>query len=545
MEMLRAEGVHYVFGNPGSSEGPIMDALEGYPDLEYILVAQEGVAMGMADAYARATGRPAFLNLHIETGLTNGMSLLFNAYAGGTPLVLTSANADVSKLAADRTDLAGLVRPFTKWSVEITHAEQFPSVMRRAFQEARTPPTGPVYVAFAQDALDDEADVEIAPSSDAYVRTAPDPAGIEEAARLLAGARRPALLLGDRVEQYDGVAEAVVLAERLGARVYGASYPAVLFPTDHPQWVAQLPGYARFYREALGAADVVLAVGCKVFHDFFLLVEGVQAPGARLIQIDCNAGEIGQSHPIDLGILADPKVALAALTEALGEAMSDAQQAAARSRAEEIAAETRARRHAFRRRVDEARDHRPMRPELMMTELAAALPPDVVVVDDAVTSQPALHGAMRFSRPGGVLAGRAGGALGWGMGAGLGAKLAHPDRPVVTVLGDGSAMMTVQALWTAAAYKIPVVYLVCNNASYRVLKVNLRHYFREVLGQSDKPSKYIGMDFPRPFDLAAIARGMGVAAERIEDPQAIGPAVARALDSGAPALLDVVIDGSL
>ena len=164
MEMLRAEGVDFIFGNPGTSEGPILDALEGYPDLRYMLTTQEGVAMGMADGYARAAGKVSFVNLHIETGLANGISLLQNAKDGGTPLVLTAANKDIRKLAEDRTDLAEMVRLFTKWTAEVTHPEQVPSVMRRAFQEAKTPPTGPTFVAFSANALDDEAEMDIVPS---------------------------------------------------------------------------------------------------------------------------------------------------------------------------------------------------------------------------------------------------------------------------------------------------------------------------------------------------------------------------------------------
>ena len=163
LEVLEAEGVRYIFGNPGTTEGAIMHALEGHPDLEYILVAQEGVAMGMADGYARESGRPAFVNLHIETGLSNGLSLMCNAYAGGTPLVLTAANSSIGKVAEGRTDLVDLARPFSKWGAEVTNADQIPAVMRRAFREAKTPPTGPTFVSLAQNALDEMTDVRVAP----------------------------------------------------------------------------------------------------------------------------------------------------------------------------------------------------------------------------------------------------------------------------------------------------------------------------------------------------------------------------------------------
>ncbi len=193
LEMLRAEGVKYIFGNPGTSEGAIMDALEDYPDIHYVLATQEGAAMGAADAYARATGKPSFVNLHIETGLANGISLLHNAAAGGTPLVLTAGNKDMRKLIEGRTPLVDMVKTFTKWSAELTHPEQIPAAIRRAFNEARTPPTGPTFISFSANSLDEEADMEIASNSPGYFRLGPDESAIEEAADILANAKNPIL----------------------------------------------------------------------------------------------------------------------------------------------------------------------------------------------------------------------------------------------------------------------------------------------------------------------------------------------------------------
>ena len=545
VEALRAEGVRYVFGNPGTTESPLMDALDRAPDLKYILAAQEGVAMGMADGYARASGNVPFVNLHIDTGLSNGLSLLFNAYAGGTPLVLSSVNSSLAKIADYRTDLAGLTRPFTKWGAEVTHADQIPSVMRRAFAEARTPPTGPTFVGFAPEALDSEAAVAISPRSDTFVRAGPDPRAIEAAVAALATAQRPLMVVGDRVAQYDAVASAVDVAERLGARVYGAGYAEMSFPTGHAQWIGQLPPYARLYPEQLGAADVVLAVGCKVFHDFFDLPTGVLAPDATLIHMDCNANEINRSQPTDVGILCDPRAGLEALAEALDTALNSAECEVAHDRGASIAAETAAKRAATQAALSDCQLNRPMPPLRMMRELARAAPEDTVIVDDSISARPVLHEAFEFSRRGSMHSERAGGAIGWGMGAALGVKLAEPDRPVLGIIGDGSAMLSAQALWTASAYQIPAVYAICNNGGYRVLKVNLHAYFNDVLGEPDRPTSYLGMDLPQEFDLGAIAGAMGVAAERIEDPERIGPAFERALDSGKPALLDIIIDGAL
>ena len=541
LEVLEAEGVRYIFGNPGTTEGAIMHALEGHPDLEYILVAQEGVAMGMADGYARESGRPAFVNLHIDTGLSNGLSLMCNAYAGGTPLVLTAANSSIGKVAEGRTDLVDLARPFSKWGAEVTNADQIPAVMRRAFREAKTPPTGPTFVSLAQNALDEMTDVRVAPSGDLSTAIVPDPKSIQAAAELLAAAERPALLVGDRVAQYGAVEQVVRVAELLGTPVYGASYPTMMFPTTHPQWMQQLPPYVVLYREAFAETDVLLAVGARVFHDFFAAATGILSDDARLVHLDINQDSIGRIEPTEVGIWSDVALGLDELYAAVSVLQTPAQAAAARRRSESLSAG-----YSSRRASPPAMgDTRPMPSTAMMAGLADGLPADVIVVDDSISCRPDLHAAVTFDQRRRVQAERAGGAIGWGMGGALGVALAAPDRRVVAVIGDGSAMLTVQALWTAAAYRIPVVYCICNNAGYRVLKLNLRRWFGDVLHEPDRPSQYIGMELDQPFDLAAIAQAMGVPAERIEDPTRIAPALTQALQRNGPTLLDIIIDGSV
>lgn len=544
MEMLRAEGVQYIFGNPGTSEGPILDALEDYPDIRYMLVTQEGAAMGMADAYARYRGAPAFVNLHIETGLANGISLLANAAEGGTPLVLTSANKDIRKLAEGRTDLVEMVRQFCKWSAEVTHPEQVPAVMRRAFNEAKTPPTGPTYIAFSANALDDEADVEIAPSPEGYFRIAPDARAVQAAADALAAASNPALLVGDRVGQSDAADQAARLAETLGAKVYAVSYSHLNFPTSHPQFLGMISPAMPDGRAALASADAVVAVGANVFPTYFHFSGRVLSADATLIHIDSAPAEIGKSEPTDIGIHADPQIALAQLTDALEAAMSGSAKEAAKGRAAAAADAKAAQSAAWRARLKERWDISPMSAERMMSEIAAALPDDAIIVDDAVTTRAAIFGAMDFDERGSLL-GITGGALGWGMGGALGVKLAAPDRPVVAVVGDGSSMMTVQALWTAANANIPVVYVICSNNAYRVLKLNMNLYKTHILGERSPKSRYIAMDFPTPLNIAGIAEAMGVDSSRIQDPADIAPALARAIALGKPAVLDIAIDGAV
>ena len=544
MEMLRAEGIEYIFGNPGTSEGPILDELENYPDIRYMLAVQEGAAMGMADAYARYRGEPAFVNLHIETGLANGVSLLANAAEGNTPLVLTSANKDIRKLAEGRTDLVEMVGQFCKWSAEVTHPEQVPGVMRRAFNEAKTPPMGPVYVAFSANALDDEAEVEIVPSHRAFTRTSPDANAIDEAVSILADAHNPVLIVGDRVGQSDGSDAAVRLAETLGAKVYASYFSQVNFPTSHPQFLGLASPGMPAGKAMLEDADAVVAVGTPVFPGYFYFAGSALKPDVKLIHIDTDPTQIGRTEPTDIGIVADPRTAMDALSDALELGMSGAAQEAAKGRAASAADEKAAQSSAWQARLEARRDISPMSTERMMTEIAAALPSDAIVVDDSVTTRASIFGALDFDEPGSLL-GITGGALGWGMGGTMGVKMANPDRPVVGIIGDGSAMMTVQALWTAANSDIPVVYVICNNRAYRVLKLNMNLYKSEILGQENPESDYIAMDFTTPFDIAAIAEAMGVHGRKVEDPTEIGAALREAIALGKPAVLDISIDGAV
>ena len=546
MEMLRAEGVEYIFGNPGTTESPIMDALESYPKLKYVVVMQEGVAMGMADAYARATGEPSFVNLHIETGLANGISLLHNAYDGGTPMVLSAGNKDIRELAQERTDLAEMVRLFTKWTAEVTNVEQVPSVMRRAFSEARTPPTGPTFVGFSANALDHEGDVDIVASPKGYFQNPPDSRAIEEAVRILGRASRPVVVVGDRVGESGATAEAVRVAELLGAGVYASRYCAMNFPTSHPHFMGNIKfGFAES-KALLSSADVVLVVG-KLATGYYMFSKPTLRflePDTQLIHVDSDQQEVGKTQPTDVGITGDPKVALGELADALETSMLGSAKEAAKGRSVTLAGQKQASKAAWGERVKERWETRPMSAERMMAEIAGSIPAGTIIADDAVTTRDALYGALEFDEPGSTFGGR-GGALGWGMGGGMGVKLAHPERPVVAIVGDGSAMMTVQGLWTAANENIPVVYIICNNASYRILKLNMDAYKKEVLEEESPRSHYLGMDFPIPLDIAGMAEAMGVYGRKIEDPAEIGPVLRHALDLGKPAVLDIVIDGSV
>ena len=341
-----------------------------------------------------------------------------------------------------------------------------------------------------------------------------------------------------------GVEQAVTLAEMLGASVYATSYARMNFPTGHPQFLGRINPVLPAARDVFASADVILAVGTNVFSGFFYFPGNTLAPGTRLIHLDSSAKEVGKSEPTDVGIVADPKIGLEHLIDAVGSTMTGQAKEAARGRSAGLADEKSTLKATWQRRLKERWDQRPMSVERMMAELAKVLPQDTVFADDTITSRDALHGAFEFSDPESIFSER-GGAIGWGMGSALGLKLAFPGRPVVGLLGDGSAMMTVQGLWTAANENLPVIYIICNNRSYRILKLNMNIYQSQLLKRETPASQYIGMDFGQPFNVGAIANAMGVYGRSIEDPAELGPAVEKALASGKPAVLDVAIDGSL
>ena len=546
-QMLIAEGVEYLFGNPGTSETPLLDVLQDYPQLKYIQALQEGTAVGMADGYARATGRPAIANIHIAGGLANGISGLYNAFRGGTPLVLTAGNSDTRMMLQEPTlsgDLVEMTSQFTKWSAEILHPGDVPLAMRRAFKEAKTPPEGPVFLSFPRNTMDETSDVEIAGSAPGFFRTRPDVAAIEQASSLLSHCQNPLIVVGDRVAQSGAASELVRVAERLGARVYAASYSEVNFPTSHPLYGGMLNTSNPRTRDLFSGADVVLAVGADIFSSFLYVDQPFFESSTKLIHLDNASWELEKIYATEVGILCDPRTGLAELAEALDQDMTAQAKDDASLRTDAWGESKRKSEETSQARAHAKWDDRPMPVERMMHELSRSVPANAIVANEAITSNGALMGAFKFDEPGDLYSIR-GGALGWGMPGALGVQLANPDRPVLAIVGDGASFYTVQALWTASRYNIPVVYAICNNRAYRILKVNMDIYLRSMLQDGERESAYTGMDFANALDLAAMAQAMGVNGSKIEDPTEIAGAVEKAYASGKPALLDISIDGSL
>ncbi len=545
LEQLLAEGTKYVFGNPGTTEQAFIDALQDYPQIEYILALQEAVATAIADGYARASGRAAFLQLHIMPGLGNAMGMLYNSYRTGTPLVAYAGQHQqrgVSQEPILAGDLVRLAEPVTKWAAQAEDAAEVPVLLRRAFKTATEPPRGPVFVSVPANVMDEEAEMEIAPSNRIERRTRPEAHVSERLARLFAEAQSPVIIAGDGVSMSGGQAELVQLAEATGSRVFTSFAAELPFPSKHPLYSGLLAVVsASMLRGQLGMADLVVVIGAPVLTLLFPLDEPPFPPNAKVVHIDDDIREIGKNWTLDLGVLADPRLAMADTVEALRRVQTDEQRTAARQRVDKVTASGDAMMQALDASARAKWDASPMNAGRMMSEIADAMAPDTVLFDEAITSGGYLTRYIRFEDTGRHYR-TTGGGLGPGMPAPIGIKLARPDKPVLSIVGDGAALYTIQALWTAAHHKVPVTWVIANNRSYRILKLNMLDY----LGEGAAGRKFVAMDMTDPeLDFSRIAASFGVKGVRIERPDEIGDALREAQNSGEPRLLDVVIDGDV
>jgi len=542
IEQLLADGIRYMFGNPGTVEQGFLDTLKDYyPEFEYIFALQETIAVGTADGYARATKKPTIVQLHSGVGLGNGVGMIYQAMRGHAPLVVLAGEAGIEYDAMDAqmaADLVSIAKPVTKWSTRVAHPSSLLRVLRRAIKIAATPPMGPVFVSLPMDILDAPNDEEVFPTSIPVTRVSPELDELAKAAALLAAAQHPLIIVGDGVAFSDAQAELTRVAELTGAQVWGADSSEPNISATHPLFGGLLGHmFGDDSRRITSQADVILITGTYVFPEVFPALSGVFAPEAKVIHIDLNTYEIAKNFPVDLGLLGDPKTTLAKLTAVLEKASTPEQKKAANQRVAEIS-ESHKRKLATQLDADKAvRDSVPLHMTRFAEELAAHLPPDAIIFDEAITNSPELCRYIPPTMLGHYFQTR-GGSLGVGIPGAIGVKLANPDKTVVGFTGDGGSMYTIQALWTAAHHNIDAKFVICNNHSYQILKLNILQYWRErQIPEHDYPSSF-NLCNPE-IDFAELARALGVLAIRVEKPDQIGPAIQKALDHYGPFLIDL------
>jgi benzoylformate decarboxylase len=516
-DLFRAHGMTTMFGNPGSTELPM---LADFPaDFRYVLGLQEAVAVGMADGYAQASGRTTVVNLHTAPGVGNAMGAIFNAQANHSPLLITAgqqARAQIT-LQANLTnrDATRMPHPLVKWSYEPPRAEDVPLALAHGAHLAGLAPRGPVFVSLPMDdwyAEVDEADARAAIARRVEGRATADPQAVRALADRLDGASNPVLVAGPDIDASGAWDLAIALAEQQHLPVWASPATGGVrlgFPENHPNFRGVLPPAIGPVGQTLEGHDLILVVGSSVFP-YYPHIPGPLLPeGAELVAITSDPDEAVRA-PMGEAIVADVKLTLAALIEALPES--------SRPKPEPNPG------------PQEIPPSAPLNSSTVHSALAEVMPEDAIVVLESPSSTLALRNQLRISRPGSYYF-SAGGGLGFGLAASVGVQIAQPDRPVVCVLGEGSAQYAITAFWSAVAYKAPVTFLVLQNEEYAILK-----WFAEVEQVNAAP----GLDLPK-LDVASVAEGYGVKAHRARDRDEVAQALSAALASSQPELVEVPV----
>jgi benzoylformate decarboxylase len=513
LDLLRSLEMTTVFGNPGSTELPFLDR---WPDdFRYVLGLQEASVVGMADGYARATGRAAFCNLHSAAGVGHALGNIYNAYRNQTPLVISAGQQSRSLLPMNpflgASEAASFPKPYVKWSCEPARGEDVPAAIAHAYRVATQRPYGPTFVSIPFD--DWRARTRRVPVRTVNSDVAPDPKALESLVLALNQARRPVLVAGSEIDQ-DHAGEAMVaLAERLGAPVWAAPFASrVAFPEDHEQFAGFLTAAPEAVSQTLNGHDLVLVIGAPVFTFHVPGDCALFSSGARIFQITAD-GEALAAAPAGTGILGSLRHALTALVERVAERERDAPK---------------------RKRPPLPKADHPIKAEYLLHTLSRLMPREAIVVEEAPVHRPAIQAYLPIRSYGGFHT-MASGGLGYSLPAAVGVSLADPGRRVVCIIGDGSMMYSLQALWTAVQHTLPLTVIVLNNAGYGALRS-----FGQMLQIREAP----GFDLPG-LDFVALAKGMGCEARRITRPEDIADALTTAWERASPFLIDVCVESAV
>ena len=515
-ELFREHGMTTIFGNPGSTELPML--AEFPDDFTYVLGLQEAVAVGIADGYAQASGRVAHVNLHTAPGVGNGMGALFNAQANKSPLLVTAgqqvrAHVTMNANLTNR-DATRVVHPFVKWSFEPPRAEDVPHALAQGIHRAGMPPRGPAFVSIPMDDWTVDAPDEQASAIGRAVvaRAAPDPDAVSSLAKRLEQAKSPVLVAGPDIDTSGGWDDAVALAEKQKLPVFASPAPGggrIGFPEGHPLFQGVLPPAIGPLTETLRGRDLIVVAGSSAFP-YYPYIPGPLLPeGASLVTITSDPDEAARA-PMGDAIVADVGLTLAALGGAVGEA----------NRAEPDPLPD----------SQPGEETDPLTPTMVNHTLAGVLSDDAIVVLEAPSATLSVRNQLRLSRPGSYYFG-AGGGLGFGLAASIGVQLAQPDRPVVCILGEGSVQYAVTGFWTAAAYKVPVTFVVLRNSEYAILK-----WFAEIEEVKGAP----GLDLPA-LESAEVAKSYGVNAVQASEREQVAEELKRAIASDAPELVEIPV----
>lgn len=498
IQQFLADGINYMFGNPGTVEEGFLDVLDSYDNLHYITCLHESVAVAMADGFSRKSGKVSVVQLHSGVGLGNGIGMMYQAMRGHSPLLIIAGEAGIkydsldSQMACNLVDMA---KPVSKWAGRVTHKDSLLRMVRRAIKIALTPPQGPVFLALPLDILDEENNEEVVKSVLLHTNSSACSEDIMAVAELLVNSSKPIFIIGDGISASKAQNEIENLANIVGAKVYGADYSQFNFNTTNPLFMGTLGHmFGENSKTKVETADVVLVSGTYLFPEVFPCIGQVFKPETKIIHIDLNSYEIAKNHYVDLGIVADPKSTLAKISEQIRLIQTLKQQ-----------------QNAENRKADLGSTQKLLIEDnivgLFVKCLSEKISGEYVIFDEALTSSPYLEKYFPMQKEGTYFQTR-GGSLGVGIPGALGIKLASEIDTVIVFTGDGGSMYTIQALNTASRYGIDVKIVILNNGSYKLLKNNIDVY-RETYGiiKDNYPDCF---DLKPTIDFSMLAKSMGV-----------------------------------
>jgi len=439
-------------------------------------------------------------------------------------------------------DLVAMSAPVTKWSVQVERADEIAPILRRAFKIATDAPKGPVFVSLPIDVMEQETSVEPIGPDKLWRSAHPDPKGLEQAASLLLKSAMPMIVAGDDVARSGGHDALVALAEAIGASVWFEGLRAhAPFPTSHPNYRQSLPNDAAQVRKALRDADLIVLLGGPFFEDIWYAPGSHFPEGAVVIQIEESAERLAFNHHLDAGILGDMATSIASLVDAVRSRQTREHGLAAQRRNQLLAELSAREKEGYRARLEKSWSREPSSMARVTAELRRGLPDNAVIVDESITASLDLARSFDYRGFGDYFGGR-GGGIGQGFAGAIGVKVAVPDRPVVAVSGDGSAMYSIQALWTAAHHNLAIVFIVLSNREYRILKHNVDVWRQNFEAGTQHPYQVMDLTGPN-LDFVHLAAGMGVEGTRVESPSDIASVVASAVAENRPYLVEIAVEG--
>ncbi|MEA2869472.1 MAG: benzoylformate decarboxylase [Bradyrhizobium sp.] len=542
LALLKDEGITHLFGNPGTTELPIMHALKDHPDLTYVMAMQESLVVAIADGYSRASGRLVACNVHVAPGLGNAMGSLFNAKFTGTPMILTAGQQEQGHGLMEPVlygPLVQMAEPLVKWAVEVTRLEDLPRIVRRAAKIATTPPTGPVFISLPGDILNAEAGIELGRSTRVDARVRPSDEALQALAQRILKAQNPVIITGDEIVKSNALQEAASLATTLGAPAYQCSTPyGAQFLSESPCFMGALSRLQKQVRDVLSPYDLMIVLGADPLRMSVYSEVDPLPDGLSIVQVGLVDWDLAKNYGAEIALKADVKETLRALIPALKAAGGSALETRAKQGIAALASKNwTARRAALVEEISKVKDRSPIDPDWLALQVVEAMPENAILVDEGLTSSRQMT-ALRPHRDRYGYHALASGGIGWGLPASVGVSIANPDRPVVCFTGDGSAMYSIQALWTAAHHKLPLTVVIVNNGGYRIIKQRLLAFHGD--------DHYVGMDFvDPPVDFTGLAKSLGLESMKITDPRELKSALSSAFNRPGAKLIEVVVDGTV